>query len=272
MKKALKIGLIIISILVVLFIVVNIAIWGLFVIGSMQNDRQEEQLAQQGIAYAKIHLNEKYPDLMYTVVDAEPEELYNGFTHGGWGDTVEITIDISGEEYKVYANIQEENGGICCDNIQFKEIEQAIHDKLKKISGINDNYKLELDMSHYWIDYSFYTKYNGDITAFLIEEKEMTEKYSKFTWGASIHVGYADKQENFSVTENDVKFLELFDIVAFVNFKEKIPTIRYSYSTGTEIVSVLRDRNIDFNSVWVYNDESKIFEEISHLIQKTAVC
>ena len=43
------------------------------------------------------------------------------------------------------------------------------------------------------------------------------------------------------------------------------------YDSGREIVEALWDRNIPFNSVWVYNKSSKIFEEVSHTMIRTAV-
>jgi hypothetical protein len=264
---------ILIAILVVVFIIVSVPIFlfGRFVVGTKMQEADGKRLAEHGVEYAKVHLEEKYPNIEYTITDAETEELYNGFTHGGWGDTVEITIDINNEEYKVYANIGNEFAGMCCDNIQADEIKRAIREKIMKMSGIETGYEIELDMTQRWQDYSFYEKYNGDITEFLINEKVAVERYSSTYWEITAHVGYADKEEDFVTTEDDAKFLELFDIVAFVNFKDKVPNTMYSYYTGKSIVEALWDRNIEFNSVWVYNNSAKTFEEVSHNMTRTAV-
>lgn len=271
MKKGIKIALIVCGVGLALIIGVQLLVFGMFVIATKNIEREGELLAKQGIEYAKVHLEEKYPNIEYTITDAETEELYNGFTHGGWGDTVEVDVEINGQEYKVYANIGDDYSGMCCDNFQAKEIKGAIRKKLISISGLTGDYELELDMSQYWQDYSFYSKFNGNITEFLIKEKELVEKYDKFNWEMTAHIGYADKEEKFIVTEDDAKFLELFKIVAFVNFKDKIPSTMYSYYNGRDIVKVLWDRNIPFNSVWVYSKSSKLFEEISHTMTRTAV-
>ena len=264
---------ILIAILVIILAIVSIPIFifGRFVIGTKMQEAEGDKLAKQGIEYAQAHLERKYPGLEYVVIDAETEELYNGFTHGGWGDTVEITIEVNNEEYKVYANIGKELTGVCCDNIQADEIKKAIRSKIMKMSGIDKDYEIELGMTQSWQDYSFYEKYNGNITEFLIKEKKNVELYSSTYWEITAHVGYADKQEFFCITEDDMKFLELFDIVAFVNFKNRIPSTIYSYHTGKYIVEALWDRNVAFNSVHVYNKETKAFEEISHNMTRVEV-
>ena len=138
---------ILIAILVVILTIVSIPIFifGRFVIGTKMQEAEGDRLAKQGIEYAQEHLERKYPGLEYSIIDAETEELYNGFTHGGWGDTVEITIDVNDEEYKVYANIGEEFAGMCCDNIQADEIKMAIRQKIMKMSALGKIITFEKD-------------------------------------------------------------------------------------------------------------------------------
>ena len=56
MKKVLKIGSIVVAIIIALYLLSQAILFGLFFVGSMQNDIQEEKLAKKGIEYADNNL------------------------------------------------------------------------------------------------------------------------------------------------------------------------------------------------------------------------
>ena len=265
MNKKIKIILIILGIVLVIALLIPIGLWGMFAVADAKQDIEEKSLEDKGISYAIKHLEGKYPDMKFKIVEAEADELYNGFVHGGWGDTVEVEVESNGIEYLVCVDISKDENN-CYDNVQEKEIKQAIKNKLIKISGIKTDYELELDMTHYWEEFCFNGKYEGNITEFLQKEYNISEN-----WEFTAHIGYADGIEDFNISEDDAQFLGLFDIVAFVNFKDKIPSTMYSYYRGEYIVEALWDRQIPFNHVWTYRKSTKEFKDISTEMTRTAV-
>ena len=67
MKKGIKIALIVCGIGLALIIGVQLLVFGMFVIATKNIEREGELLAKQGVEYAKVHLEEKYPNIEYTI-------------------------------------------------------------------------------------------------------------------------------------------------------------------------------------------------------------
>ena len=256
MKTKTKIILVIIAIVSILLFIPTCML-GIFLINEITINSTKKLLENTGRRYVESHLQNKYPDMTFNIIDVKAQELYNGFVHGGWDDTVEVRVESNNSQYTVYADVSNEYG-ICYDNIQEVEIRQAITEKFINIAGINGQYEIELDMTHYRDDFCFYEKYNDNIIEFLQKESSISKNWSFYA-----HVGCIDETINFAFNEEDIEFFKIFDLVAIINFDDAIPTSTYSFHFADGILYALQDRNIPFHEIWVWDETQYAFCDIA---------
>ena len=261
MNKKLKIAIIILTCLAGIAILIPAGILGLFIFGDISEKAEARKLEQQAVEYAEIYLEEKYPELDLQIISAEADEFYNGFNHGGWYNTVEVTVELNGISYIVAVDTRIGQEG-CYDNIQAEEIEYAMQRKLCQVAGLDKfDCEIEIDLRNHEGRPLYKEKYNGDIIKFLKKEHETSDD-----WDLRIHVSYVDKIEEFHVNEELEEFISLCDTLIYVNFQNKIPDLHYTFYDAKQVLSFLRKHNVNVNSVWEYDEVKKEFVDYATIM------
>lgn len=158
-----------VGIIIGIFIVFLI---GVPVISSGISGTKKKEVLEQAVSY----INEKYGDTGYTVEDLEAEKAYL------YGDADEKLVAYyvleKGKYQKVIYAVSEkgESDYTCFDNLQEREIKQAMQDEINKQTGRADG-KLFWDSSSgsdgAIEDGYFHNKYDGDFSAFIEKETDV---------------------------------------------------------------------------------------------------
>lgn len=189
---------------------------------SSDNIQEKENLKNQAEQIATAKLKEKYPERNFEITDIIVTERVS---YDVALDKNEIIVYIkdnyNNEKYTVIVNC--ENGKIS-DNIQANEITEAIKEKLNEIIKI-DSDTIEFDVWT-WENYydnnnellCFDNKFNGDIIDFLNSVNEYN------LYKMAICILYRNGEELFYINENNEQFLQLFESILLIDYKDVKPS------------------------------------------------
>ena len=157
---------------------------------------------------------------------------------------------------------------VCFDTVETEIIKDAMIQKFHKITELQSDtieYNFNFDCpTNEW----FNQKFDGDITSFLEKENKYKEIYEEDKLNIDVYCAYLNGTENFHIDEDDKKFLQIFDVITFINFTDEIPKptngghLFYTFEYVDSVKSSILDRNISLNSLYAYNKEKNEFENI----------
>ena len=182
-------------------------------------EKYEKQAEENAIAY----LQEKYPNETFEVVGVLVRKAgHNGFFEkvfpAGYSEIACVKVcDKFGSWHTVTTNADTkgQSGKLSCtDDVQKDEVITAIQNELQYLTGLSDENILDCRIS--FSDFSFNTKYEGDIPSFLSEIRE--ENSDIRIYGGFVYDGNILDFSSFG--DEDKYFLYFIDRVLFVAMME----------------------------------------------------
>ncbi len=189
------------------------------------NIQKKENIKKSAKKLAVAKLKEKYPGRNFEITDILVKVRSNSLDLKE--DRVIVYVKDNNDKYTVIVNCEY---GEISDNIQANEIIKAIKERLNEIIKI-DSDTIEFDVWKYE-NYTendkilcFHNKYNGDILDFLYNENHGNEDYS-YLYKMGVCIFYHNGKEHFYINKNNDEFLQLFNTVLLIDYKD----IRPSYN------------------------------------------
>lgn len=158
--------------------IIIVLIVGIQVIGSVVSGTKERKVLQQAAEY----LNEKYGDSGYTVEDLEAEKAY---LYGDADDKLTAYYVMEKGKYDRVIYALSEKGKTdytCFDNLQEKEIKQAMQKEVNELTGRTDGrlfWNSSAGSDGAIEDGYFHERYDGDFNAFIEKETTVRESAQK---------------------------------------------------------------------------------------------
>ena len=258
-KAMLIIGGIIISIPVLLFLG-----WLIFCsVFQVLDQKVENDYAKQAKINVTQYLEEKYPEKNFTIKDIDVDS--DGIILStGCDPEVEVTITDGNNNYSVWTDAEktaEEGVSSCEDDIQIEEIKQAIINEFENIVVLDsesDDIKYEVE----FFGWEYFTeKYDDDIVDFI--KRDNKKKGEDDRLEIRLYCSYVNKEEQIVNDLSDYEeFLQLLDLIVFVDFENDIPDCNYTWHDINDIKSILNKNKISVNSMYVYNKDLNAFVDM----------
>ena len=162
------------SFIAILLVGLGAVFVGCGLLSSFISNSKERKVLEQSIEY----LNEKYGDTGYTVDDLETNKAY---LYGEAKENLEAYYISDKDSYNQMIYAISEKGKsefVCFDNLQSREIKQALQDKINTLTGRTEGKMFWNSSSGHDMaieDGYFHTGYDGDFDAFIEAETDIRQ-------------------------------------------------------------------------------------------------
>ena len=232
------------------------------------NIQEKENVKNLAKKLATAKLKEKYPERNFEITDILVNVWSNSLDLKE--DRVIVNVKDNNEKYTVIVNCRLRE---ISDNIQANEITEAIKERLIEIIKI-DSDTIEFNVWKYE-NYDkndkilcFHNKYNGNIIDFLYNENHENNEYS-YLYKMAICILYRNGEEHFYINKNNDEFLQLFNNVLLIDYKDIKPSypleflFNYSiYDKYSYMQNKKRELQQSVNEFYVYDENIHNFKKI----------